>query len=145
MYTSTILLLFACQKTPPSPAAPPPVQPETTEAVAVETSEPVAAEAPPEEESSSAPLISFEGVNNIVLIASDGTRIDAKDAVAGTYQAVATFTGKDSQGEREMEIAIQDLTLSKEAPIMVRCEWSLINEQKMTVDCQVSPQEQVSE
>ena len=87
-----------------------------------------------------ASLIEFEGVNNIILVNADGAKIDAKKAQEGTYQAFAVITGVDSNGSREIELAIEDITLSKERPIVVRCKMEKVEENSARINCTVADQ-----
>ena len=132
MTISMLLTFFACQKTPPATAQPP--SEPTPEVSTVESSTPEVSEASSEE---SVGLVTFSGVNNIVLINADGERIDATDAEAGSYEALAIVKGKDSSGVKDLDFLIGSVTLSKEAPINIQCE-IIAKDNTATVDCEVT-------
>ena len=132
MTISILLTFFACQKTPPATAQPP--SEPTPEVSTVEPSTPEVSAASSEE---SVGLVTFSGVNNIVLINADGERIDATEAEAGSYEALAIVKGKDSSGVKDLDFPIGSVTLSKEAPINIQCE-IIAKDNTATVDCEVT-------
>ena len=85
-------------------------------------------------------LITFEGVNNIVLIDGNGTRVDATAATEGTYEALAIVTAKDSKGTRDIEVSIPNVTLSKDAPINIKCQWEMLDTSSAQLNCETESQ-----
>ena len=76
--------------------------------------------------------------DSVVLMTENGSKIPLKDAPDGNYKAFVVITGTDSNGTKDFEMPIGDITIGSDSNINVICHWERENKSEVQLLCKTN-------